>query len=235
MDTYACKADAIYGPDPATYTFRNVAEAYGDDNPLWADPDYARTTRWSGPMYQRARYTASNGRLVPLDRGALERLAGVVAGSAERRNQPGAGGESAAELVQEFLEAARRFDVVGLQRETGDALTLTVAPEDGRALPFRQPDIDLLRDLADVTARSVQNIWLYHAAELANRAKEEFLATLSHELRTPLTPVLIASSALRDDASPCPPASARCGRTPPAFASRAARTATAPWPTWAGW
>jgi MerR family transcriptional regulator, light-induced transcriptional regulator len=55
------------------------------------------------------------GRLVPLDRGALERLAGVGAGSAERGNQTGAGGESAAELVQEFLEAARRFDATHAQ------------------------------------------------------------------------------------------------------------------------
>lgn len=69
----------------------------------------------------------------------------------------------------------------------------------GRALPFRQPDLDLLRELADVTARSVQNIWLYHAAELANRAKEEFLATLSHELRTPMTSVLGWIQMLRDD------------------------------------
>lgn len=69
----------------------------------------------------------------------------------------------------------------------------------GRRQPFRQPDIDLLRELADVTARSVQNIWLYHAAEQANRAKEEFLATLSHELRTPMTSVLGWIQMLRDD------------------------------------
>ncbi|HET7706556.1 MAG TPA: ATP-binding protein [Thermoanaerobaculia bacterium] len=69
----------------------------------------------------------------------------------------------------------------------------------GRALPFRKPDVDLLRELAEVTARSVQNIWLYHAAEQANRAKEEFLATLSHELRTPMTSVLGWIQMLRDD------------------------------------
>ena len=31
-------------------TFRHVAEAYGDDNPLWCDPSYATQTRWNGPL-----------------------------------------------------------------------------------------------------------------------------------------------------------------------------------------
>jgi acyl dehydratase len=31
---------------PTLDTFRNVAVAYGDDNPLWCDPDYGVTTRW---------------------------------------------------------------------------------------------------------------------------------------------------------------------------------------------
>jgi acyl dehydratase len=35
---------------PNEDTFRHVAEAYGDDNPLWCDPDYARTTRWGGAI-----------------------------------------------------------------------------------------------------------------------------------------------------------------------------------------
>jgi acyl dehydratase len=35
---------------PGTDAFRNVAVAYGDDNPLWCDPDYGSATRWAGPI-----------------------------------------------------------------------------------------------------------------------------------------------------------------------------------------
>jgi acyl dehydratase len=35
---------------PNEDTFRHVAESYGDDNPLWCEPDYARGTRWGGPI-----------------------------------------------------------------------------------------------------------------------------------------------------------------------------------------
>src|SRR3954470_7137172 len=31
---------------PTFDTFRNVAVAYGDDNPLWCEPDYGTKTRW---------------------------------------------------------------------------------------------------------------------------------------------------------------------------------------------
>jgi acyl dehydratase len=43
-------------PQPPHYrvpnedAFRHVAEAYGDDNPLWCDPAYAASTRWGGPI-----------------------------------------------------------------------------------------------------------------------------------------------------------------------------------------
>jgi acyl dehydratase len=43
-------------PRPPHYTvlttdvFRHVAEAYGDDNPLWCDPDYAVKSVWGGPI-----------------------------------------------------------------------------------------------------------------------------------------------------------------------------------------
>jgi len=35
---------------PSLDAFRHVAEAYGDDNPLWHDPHYAATTRWDSPL-----------------------------------------------------------------------------------------------------------------------------------------------------------------------------------------
>ena len=43
-------------PQPPHYrtpnedAFRHVAEAYGDDNPLWCDPAYGATSRWGGPI-----------------------------------------------------------------------------------------------------------------------------------------------------------------------------------------
>lgn len=35
---------------PTVDTFRHVAFAYGDDNPLWCDEDYGTSTRWAGPI-----------------------------------------------------------------------------------------------------------------------------------------------------------------------------------------
>jgi acyl dehydratase len=35
---------------PGTDAFRIVARSYGDDNPLWCDPEYAAKSRWSAPL-----------------------------------------------------------------------------------------------------------------------------------------------------------------------------------------
>ncbi len=35
---------------PNEDAFRHVANAFGDDNPLWCDPAYGATTRWEGPI-----------------------------------------------------------------------------------------------------------------------------------------------------------------------------------------
>ena len=58
--------------------------------------------------------------------------------------------------------------------------------------------------MIDTTDRKVAEAQLEKAkaaAEAANQAKDQFLASLSHELRTPLTPVAMIAQSLAEDAS----------------------------------
>ncbi|HEV7425862.1 MAG TPA: GAF domain-containing protein [Thermoanaerobaculia bacterium] len=55
---------------------------------------------------------------------------------------------------------------------------------------FTQVDLLHAEEFARRASVAIDNAMLYRDAQQANRAKDEFLATLSHELRTPMTSIL---------------------------------------------
>jgi len=67
------------------------------------------------------------------------------------------------------------------------------------ANPNRYTSTELIfaQDLARRISLALENARLYREAQEANRAKDEFLATLSHELRTPLNAILGWTQILR--------------------------------------
>jgi PAS domain S-box-containing protein len=67
----------------------------------------------------------------------------------------------------------------------------------GKSGRYTSTDLAFAQDLARRISLALENARLYREAQEANRAKDEFLATLSHELRTPLNAILGWTQILR--------------------------------------
>jgi len=130
------------------------------------------------------------------EHGEVQRLAVSHIDSA----QASGAGSAVAEVIG-FGTALMRPDMIVVpltaHRRTFGALTFVYA-DSGRT--YSDVDFRFAHDMAYRAALAVENARAYRQVSAANRAKDEFLATLSHELRTPLNAVLGWARMLRGGA-----------------------------------
>jgi PAS domain S-box-containing protein len=93
---------------------------------------------------------------------------------------------------EEHLRMIRELGIMSFMivplRSRGEVVgTITFVASDRR---YSERDLTQAEELAYRASIAIENARLYSAAQAANHAKDEFLATLSHELRTPMTAVL---------------------------------------------
>ncbi|HET8796082.1 MAG TPA: ATP-binding protein, partial [Thermoanaerobaculia bacterium] len=87
--------------------------------------------------------------------------------------------------------------IVPLPGRRGPLGAITFVSSDSGRL-FTELDLSHAEEFARQAAVAIENATLYRDAQEANRAKDDFLATLSHELRTPMTAILGWSRMLQE-------------------------------------